>query len=150
GPGGPQRPDAMLGAGEVVAVEDLDAVAVQPGLLPRAQLVDDRGEGRCGVANQGGAGGRLDTIDLVVDGLARDAQGRGQLLIGGIDRGSDAADDQAHEVDDTGEEQSPGILLFGEVFEQLVDDRGGQSVLQDGLDHDGDRGILDEPLEDVV
>src|SRR5205814_4988825 len=150
GPSGPQRPDAMLGAGEMVAVKDLDVVAIQPGLLPRPQLVDDGGEGRCGVANQGGAGGRLDAINLVVNRLAGDAQGRGHLLVGGIDRGSDAADDQAHEIDDAGEEQSPGVLLLGVVFEQLVDGRRWQGVLQNGLDHDGNRGILNEPLEDIA
>ena len=114
------------------------------------QLIDERGEGRAGVADESGADGRLDAIDLVVNGLAGDSQGRRHLLEGGIDRGPDGADDQAHEVDDVGEEQVARVLPIGVVLEQLVDGGRGQGILQDGLSHDRHRGILDKPLKNVA
>ena len=115
GPRGAQHVEAMLGAGEVVAVEEAGPVADQQRLRACPQLIDDRGEGRAGVADQSGTGARFDAIDLVVNGLASDPQGRGHLLEGGVDRGSDVADDDAHKVDDVGEEQLPRVLQLGVV-----------------------------------
>lgn len=66
GAGEPQRLDPVLAAGQVVAVEDLDMVALQPGLVTTAECVDDRAEGRAGVPDQGGAGGRLDPVDPIL------------------------------------------------------------------------------------
>ena len=52
--------------------------------------------------------------------------------------------------DDVGEQQVAGVLPLGDVLEEGVDGRGGQGVLQGGAGHDGDRGLLGEPLEDVA
>ena len=40
--------------------------------------------------------------------------------------------------------------LLGDVLEELVEDLGVQGVLHDPLSHDGQGGILGEPLEDVA
>ena len=93
---------------------------------------------------------RLGAVDLVVDGPERDADGLGVGLEGGVDGGPDAADDDAHQVHDRGEEERAGVLPLGDVLEQCVDGPGVQGVLQGGPGHDGDGALLCEPLEDVV
>src|SRR5271166_168339 len=142
--------EAMLGPGQVVAVKDLDAVALQPRLVAAAQLGDDGAEGRGRVPHQGGAGGRLDPVDLVVDRLLGDAQDGGHLLVGGVDRGSNAADHQAHQADDVREQELPRVLQLGVALEQGIDCGGRQGVLHQGSNHHANRGILDEPLKDVA
>ena len=72
------------------------------------------------------------------------------LLVGGVDRGPDAADDGAHQVDDRGEQQGPGVLAFGGVLEELVQGPGVEGILQGGSDHDADRGFPGKLLEDLV
>jgi hypothetical protein len=88
-------------------------------------------------------------IDFLINGLARNSQGRLQLLEGGIDRGSDGADDQSHEAHDGGEQKLARVLSVGVVVKQLVDSSRGQSVFQERLSHDSKRGILDKPLNNV-
>ena len=102
------------------------------------------------MADQSGARACLDAIDLVVNGLAGDSQSRRQFLEGGIDRGSDGADDHAHEIHDVGEKQLARVLRIGVVLEQLVNGGRGQGIFQDRLSHDGKRGILDKPLKNVA
>jgi hypothetical protein len=41
-------------------------------------------------------------------------------------------------------------LLASDILEELVEDLGVQGVLQDPLRHDGQGGILGEPLKDVA
>ena len=150
GAGEPEGLDPVLGAGQVVAVEDLDPIAFQPRLIPAAKLVDDGAEDRAGVLDQGGAGGRLDPVDLVVNGFLGDPQEGGHLLEGRVDRGSDAADDEAHQVNDVREQEVARVLQLGVTREQGIDRGGRQGVLQEGLHHDAHRGILDEPLKDIT
>ena len=100
-----------------------------------AVMTGPRAVGR--VADQGGGDRRLQAVELVVDGLAGDAEDAA-CLVGGVDRGPDAADDRAHQVDDRGEQQGPGVLAFGGVLEELVQGPGVEGVLQGGPDHDAD------------
>jgi hypothetical protein len=102
------------------------------------------------VADQGGGDRRLQAVQLVVDGLASDAEERGVLLVGGVDRGTDAADDGTHQVHDRGEQQGPSVLALGRVLEELVQGQWVEGVLQGGPDHDADRGFTGELLKDVI
>ena len=71
-------------------------------------------------------------------------------LVGGVDGGPDAADDQAHQVHDRGEEEALGVLLLGDAFKQFIDPRGAEGILHDAARHHRERGILGESLEDVA
>src|SRR5512135_3348448 len=55
-----------------------------------------------------------------------------------------------HQVDDRGEQELFGVLFVGDVFEELVDHLGVESVLQDASRHNRQRGILGKPLKDVA
>jgi hypothetical protein len=121
GPGEAKRLDPMLGSRQVTPVEDPDAITLQPRGVAATQLVDDCPEGFARVLDQGGAGGGLDAIDLVVDRLPGDTQKGGHLLEGRVDRRSDAADDEAHEVDDVGEKEVSGVLPLRVPLEQQID-----------------------------
>jgi len=87
---------------------------------------------------------------IFVDGFERGVDRLGLGLVGGADGGLDAADDQAHQVHDRGEEDLLGVLLLGDVFEELVDQRGAEGVLHEAPSHDGQWGILGKPLENVA
>ena len=76
--------------------------------------------------------------------------GPGLRLEGGMDRGPDAANDHAHQVDDCGEEELVGELPLGHILEELVEDLGVQSILHDPLSHHRQGGILREPLKDIA
>ncbi len=89
-------------------------------------------------------------FELVVDGTERDAQGVGLGPVGGVDGGLDLGDDGAHQVNERGEQQGPGVLPLCGLLEEGVDRLGGEGVLQGGTDHDSDRALLGESLEDVV
>src|SRR5262249_3897230 len=74
GPGGAQLLEAVLGGGEVVAVEDLGVVALQPG-GQGAQGADDGGGAAGGVGDEGGGDGQLQALELVVQGGVGDGEG---------------------------------------------------------------------------
>ena len=74
--------------GQVVAVEDLDPVARQPGRPLAAHGGDDRPEGAGRVPDQFRRDARLGAVELVVDGLERDAEGLGPGPVGGVDGGA--------------------------------------------------------------
>jgi hypothetical protein len=150
GSDGAQLLEAVLGPGQVVAVEDLDRVTRQPGGPPSAHGRDDRSECPCGVPDQFRRDARLGAVDLVVDGPERDADGLGVGLEGGVDGGPDIADDRRHEVHDGGEEQGAGVLPVGGPLEEGVDGPGVQGVFQGGPGHDGDGALLCEPVENGV
>jgi len=150
GTGGPQRLEPMLGPGQVTAIDDPGAIPRQPGRTAALHGRHDRSQGTGGVTDQRGTNAEFHPVDLLVDRLACDSQRFGVLLVGGVDRGPDAADDRAHEVDDVGEEEVPGVLTFGHALEESIHGAGRQRVLEQGLSHDRDWGILDEPLEDFT
>src|SRR4051812_45997597 len=62
----------------------------------------------------------------------------------------DSADDEAHQVDDRGEEQFAGVLGGGGLLEESVQFVGVEGSFQEGAEHDGDGSLLEEPLEDVA
>ncbi len=152
GPGAdrPQLLEPVLGAGEMVAVEDPDAIAGQPLRPAAAHRVDDRSQPRGHRRDQRRRHGGLGAVELVVDGVDRGPDGLGPRLEGRVDRGPDAADDHAHQVDDRGEKELVGELLLRDVLEELIEDLGVQGVLDDPSRHDGQGGILGESLKDVA
>ena len=142
--------EAVLGPGQMIAVDDLDAITRQQGGPSAVHRLDDRFQTFGGRADQCRSDPRFDAVDLAVDGAERGVEDLGVCLVGSMDGGPDAADDQAHQVDDRGEEELSCILMFRNVFEQLIDDSGVEGVLQDGLCHDGQRTSVSKALEDVT
>ena len=115
-----------------------------------ARRVDDRCQAPGRAADQGRRERRFGAAELAVDGLDRGVEGLGVGLVGGVDGGPDAADDQAHQVHDRGEEESLGVLLLGDAFKQFIDQRGAEGILHDAARHHRERGILGKSLEDVA
>jgi hypothetical protein len=152
GPGadGPQLLDSVLGAGEMVAVEDPDTIAGQPSLPGAVHRVDDRREPIGHRVHQRGRHDGLGAVEFVVDGVDRGPDRLGPRLKGRMDRGPDAADHHTHQVDSRGEEELVGELPLSDVLEELVEDLGVHRVLHDPLSHDGQGGILREPLKDIA
>jgi hypothetical protein len=134
----------------MVAVEDPGAITGQPVCPPAAHRVDDRSQARGHRLDQRGRHGGLGAIELVVDGIDRGPDRLGPRLKGRVDRGPDAADDHAHQIDDGGEKELVGELLLGDVLEELIEDLGVEGVFHDPLSHDGQGGILGKSLKDVV
>jgi hypothetical protein len=147
---GPQLLDPMLGAGEVIAVEDSSAIAGEPVWPGPSHRVDDRGQPRGHGVDQRGGDGGLGAVERVVDGVDGRPDGLGACLKGGMDRGPETADHDAHEVDDHGEEELVGELLAGDLLEELVEDLGVHGVGHDALSHDGQGRNLGEPLEGIA
>ncbi len=152
GPGadGPQLLEPVLAPGEMVAVEDAGVITGQPVRPAAAHRVDDRSQPRGHRMDQRGRDGGLGAVELVVDGVDRGADRLGSRLKGRVDRGPDATDHHAHQVDDRGEEELVGELLLGDVFKELIEELGVQGVLHDPLCHDGQGRILGKSLKDVT
>ena len=89
----------------------------------------------------------LGAVELVVDGIDRGRDRLGLVPESRVDRGPDAANHHAHQVDDRGEEELVGELMLSDVLEELIKELGVQGVLHDPLSHDGQGGILGEPLD---
>jgi hypothetical protein len=97
-----------------------------------------------------GANRAFGAVELIVDGVDRRPDRLGPRLEGRVNRGPDAANHHAHQVDDRGEEELVCELLLRDVLEELIEDLGVQGILHDPLSHDGQGGILGEPLKDVA
>ena len=139
----------MLGTRQVIAVEDLDAVARQGGGAVGFELPHDFGEALGGGPDQAAADGRLGPLELLVDGGEgrRDAGG---IEIGAADRRLDAADDDGDQIDDGGEEQLAGVLARRGTLEDPIQFLGIERPLHEEAKEDGHRGIQDESLEHVA
>jgi hypothetical protein len=61
-----------------------------------------------------------------------------------MDGGVLAADDQAQEIDDGGEEQFSGVLALGLLAEQGVESLTGKSPFDEGTRQDGQQAAVDE------
>ena len=114
GAGGPRRPGAVLGAGQVVAVEDLGAVARHGLGQVGVELIDQRGEPPGIVPDEGATDARLQPLQLLVQRRQRggDLVERGE--VGGADRGLGAADDEA--ISSTIEEKSISRVYWRVAF----------------------------------
>ena len=152
GPGAhrPQFLDPVLGLGQVVAVEDLGAIALQERRQAASHGRDHRGESLGRGSDHGRPDRCLDPLDLAVEGRERGVDGYGVLGVGGVDGGSDAADDDAHQFDDRREQELARVLTLGDVLEELVEHARAEGVLHQGLRHQGDGVALGEPLEDFA
>jgi hypothetical protein len=126
GPGAdrPQLLEPVLAPGEMVAVEDPSAITGQPVRPAAAHRVDDRSQPRGHRMGQRGRHGGLGAVELVVDGVDRGADRLGSRLGGRVDRGPDAADHHAHQVDDRRGEELVGELLLCNVLKELIEDWG--------------------------
>jgi hypothetical protein len=92
----------------------------------------------------------LNPLEFGVDGGERDLDLLQRGPVGGIDLGTDVADDQGHQVDQAGEEQFPRLLIDLGVIEQFVELVGVEGAFHEDARHDGDRAVLDEALEDLA
>jgi hypothetical protein len=102
------------------------------------------------VADQSGRDAGLQPLQLGVDGLEGDRQRLGPCLVGGVEGGSDAADDGAHHFHQGGEEQFLGVLFVGGGGEELVERLGCEAVFEGGAEHDADGSGGGETFEDGV
>ena len=146
----PQLLDSVLGAREMVAVEEPDVIARQQGGTGPAHRINDRCQSGAIGPDQGRRCDRFGAVDLAVERLDGNGEGLSLVPVSGVDGGLDAAHDEAHQIHDRGEEELLGVLLIGDVFKQLVQRPRVEGILQQASGHDGQGGILGEPLEDVA
>jgi hypothetical protein len=146
----PRGLDPVLGRGQVIAVEDLGAVAGDQVGQGGVELTDQRLEPPRRVAHEAATDAGFDPFELLGDGRQRGGDRAEGGEVGGADRRLDPADDEAHQVDDRGEEQLAGVLAGGGLLEESVQFVGVEGAFQQGPEHDGDGGLLKESLEDVA
>jgi hypothetical protein len=149
GAGRAGRRRAMLGPGQVVAIEDPCPVAGH-GLGERTavEALHDRRQPVVGLEDEAAADGRLDPLKLGVDGRQRSHQLVERGEVGGADGRMDLGDDSEHQLDHRGEEQLAGALGLGRVVKEPIELRGIQGALQQGAEHDGDGAGLEEAFEE--
>ena len=119
-------------AGQVIAVEDLGAVAGDQVGQGGVELTDQRPEPPRRVAHEAAADARLDPLELLVDGRQRGGDLAEGGQVGGADRGMDPADDEAHQVDDRGEEQLAGVLAWWRSARRVGSVRRGRGRVPAG------------------
>ena len=149
-PGAAQFLEAMLGRGQMIAIEDLDLIAGQPTWVTGPQGLDHGLGERGGVAHQGGGHPGFDAIELVVQGGGRHPNGVFVGLIGGMDGGMDPEHDFTHQLHQRGKQELAGILLLGGAGKQVINAWRIQEPLQDSPGHHTDRALLDEGGKDGV
>ena len=88
--------------------------------------------------------------DLSVKRWERDINGDGVLLVGGIDRGSDLANDQAHQPNNRREKEIARVLPVGGLLEELINDSWAERVLHRGLSHERDVIALSKAVKTSV
>src|SRR5512142_294992 len=150
GTGRTRRPDAVFGPGQVVPVEDLGAVARHRLGQGGVELVHQRLEPPGRLGDEAATDPRFNPLELLVDGRQRrgDLAERGE--VGGADRGLDAADDGTHQLDDRGEEEFAGVLVGSGALKEAIEFLGVECTIQEGAEHDGDGGLLEEALESLA
>ena len=103
-------PQAPLGGGQVVAVEDPAPGSPAAGSVhPPPSAVISAWHRPDTWRDQPRGHARLDVPELVVDALEGDGDALAEVLVGGLDVEGLAADDQAHQIDRRGEQQLPGV-----------------------------------------
>ena len=150
GAAAPQAVQAMVGAGQEVAVEG-----------PQAQALDGSvgrgaGEGRDGLGHRAGRLGDQglrdpgpQAVELVVNGGDGDRDGLG-LLVGRVDGGVGAEDDLGHQPGQGAEGELPGVLGAGVSLEDVVQGGVAEGPGEGGPDHDGYGSPIEKPLKDLV
>jgi hypothetical protein len=121
GPGGAQLGEAVLGGFQVVAVEDLGVVTLQPGGMAGSQGPKERGGLARGVTDQGRGDGQFHALKFFIESRVGDADAVAHGLVGGVNGGLAAEDHLGHKFDGCGEQQVTGVLLLGGTLEQLVE-----------------------------
>ncbi len=147
---GADRRRAMFGPGQVAAVEDLGAVADDRLGGRRLEPVDQRPEPAGAVGDEAAADPRFDPLELLVDGGQADSDLAERVKVGGADRGMDASDDRAHQLDYGREEDLPSVPWGGGPLEEAIDLRGIDGAFQQGTEHDGNGDILEEAFEGLT
>ena len=143
-----RRPDAVLGPGQVVTIEDLGAVASHRLGQGGVQLMHQGFELPGGIRDERAADVQFDPLELLVDGRQRCGDITEGRDIGGANRGLDAADDGGHQLDERGEEDTAGVSVGSGVLEEAIDlRRVVEYAPEAGADDDGDGCLLEETLE---
>ena len=132
----------------MVAVEDADAVTRQQVLAGPAQRRDEAVTAAGDGPDQLGRDVEFDVLELLVDALEGDGDALAQMLVGRLDVGGGATNDQAHDIDGRREQQLAGIAAFGRAIKQGVEGRGRQRVFQGGARHHAEGAVVDKTLED--
>lgn len=137
---------AVLGGGQMIAVEQTDPVARQP----RGQRAEFRDHGREAVgteADEFGTDVRLDTRQLVVDGGKRDREFLLGSPVSGPNRGANPANGLGEQIEGGGEEQVAGVLLLGTAPEKGIEILRNEDAFESGAGHDGEGTLRDEALK---
>ena len=134
----------------MVAVEDFGAIAGQKRGQTASHGPDDRFEPLGRGSHHGRRNRGFQTSDLVVKGGERGVNGDCVFLVGGVDGRTNATDDKAHQLDDRREEDLARVRFFGDVLEEVIENSRVESILEDGLSHDGDGIPLGKPLENLA
>jgi hypothetical protein len=144
----PSDGQAFLSAGEMVPVENADAKTGQQRSARAAEMREELMATRKDVGDELRGDGQFEMLELLVNGLEGDGDAVEELLVGGLDVGSGAADDEADEVDGGGEQKGAGVAEAGVPVKEGVEVGVGKGVLDGGSGHDGERTASDELLED--
>ena len=132
---------------QVIAVENLDPMPLQPGLVRRSKLLDDRTEALRRVSDQRLARADLHAVDLRI----KRRQAHRDLLahhrVGLVDRRLHPADDQRHHLDHRREQKLLLVLPLRVLAEQRVQPLRLQRSLHQRTRHHCHRVGLRELVE---
>jgi hypothetical protein len=142
--------EAVFRSREVVAIQDPHARARQGLAHTTPQGTDDGDQFVGDMMDQRRTDTCFHVLQLVVQGPDGDADLVRVGLIGGMHGRADATDDQAHEIDDRGEQQFTSVLLFGGAVEQVVEFFGSEGVIQGAAQHHGEGTVLHKAVEDLT
>ena len=139
----------MLGPGQVGLPPSRTPGAVAGHRLGQGgpEPVDQRPDPAGGVGDQAAADPRFDPLELLVDRGQRRGDLAERVDVSGADRAVDAANHRPHQLDDRGEEDLAGVLAGPGPLEEAIDLHGLDGPLQQGAEHDGDGGVLEESFE---
>jgi hypothetical protein len=132
----------------MVAVEQTYLVASDQGRQGAARLRHNGSELVGRRPHQFAGEGGFNTVEFVAKAGQGDWQGVLTGLIGSVKALFAAANDLGKEIDDTGEEQGTGILLVAMASEQFIKLRSVEGELDGTLNHDTDRTLGGEAVED--
>ena len=120
----------MVGAGQGVAVEDLDAIPWQQGGHLATEFFDDGGAASRMVFDHLAHDGQFDALEFLVEALQGDAE---EVFVLGVDGAwglVEAAGDEGHGGNDGGKEQFAGVLLLSQTLEEVIQGLRLQGVFQ--------------------
>jgi hypothetical protein len=147
-PGRAQRRDAVLGPGQDVAIEDPRGIASDRLGHQAAGGDDELARAAGGAADDALGEGQFHAVELAAEGRVRGDELEVPPQEGRPRRGSVPAGDVEHHLDEVGQGELAGILMLGDLLEELVEGCAVDDPVQGDPGHDGGRSALDKGIED--